>query len=168
MSLASVLRNTSFGINSYKANIIKGAKRKMERTVVLPSEHLTNLVKNRKDSILLTDEFYPPWVLRQQCINHEPHVYDFMAFVGHALPDPYDVPVIVKTLKNAHKEYKFQSQIEYQSNRNFRRDDRDELPVEDDIESDPEYMFLSDSDDDWFDEDEEDNKENNSKDKADE
>ena len=165
MSLA--LRNISLGINSYKINLIRGAKRKMERTPVLPSEHLTNLVKNRKDSVLLTDEYYPPWVLRQQCINHEPHVYDFMAFVGHALPDPYDVPVIVKTLKNANKEYKFQSQTENQSNRTFRRDDKDELPVEDDIESDPEYMFLSNSDDDWSDDDEEDNRDNN-KEKADE
>ncbi len=143
MSLFLKLKNQIFNINTYNHYVCKGAKRKMERTQVLPTEHLINITKNRRDPYIISDDFYPPWVMRNQDMQISPSHYEFFAFTGQGLPEDYDCPSIFRTLKKRGKQYKFESGIENTSKREFKIDDRDDSPPLVDYESEPEYVFSS-------------------------
>lgn len=138
---------------SYKYAYSLGAKRKMERTPVLDTEDTINIVKNRRDAILISDEYYPPWVLRQQYSLLKPHDWEFLAFTGQLLPEAYDCPIIFRTLKKQRKLYNFESSIRAHK-KEYRRDDKETETYTEEMDDPPEYVFDPEEDSDDEDEDE--------------
>ena len=101
-SLSTSLFNDNKSINSYKIQFSRGAKRKMERTLVQKTEHMINIAKNRTDPTVLTDEFYPQW-LNKMDKRFLPEHYDFYAYAGVTLPDPEDCITMFRSLKKNKK-----------------------------------------------------------------
>ena len=99
----NLLSKKTTSINQYKFQISKGAKRKTERTPVQDCDHLLNIAKDRDDSVIVTDEYYPPWLLEMTYpdaqLNSSFDNWDFMALVGQDMPTEENIIDIMRSQK---------------------------------------------------------------------
>jgi hypothetical protein len=97
--------NSKNKINYFKEQICRGAKRKTERTPVLPCDSLINIIKSRQDPVILPDEYYPPWLLNipSKRVYNRANDFELGAYMGNRLPDPEIVPGLFKFIDIARK-----------------------------------------------------------------
>ena len=114
-------------IHSFKNLNSLGAKRKIEKLVVEPSEHLINIAKNTDDVGILPDEYYPKWLHDYQernLITHNDH-FEFMACLGFGIPynqDAINWVRLNKIVHNRHLRYnKFYMASKFHSKREKQR-----------------------------------------------
>lgn len=99
-NLKQIFRKSNNLIN-YNFNISRGAKRKTERTPVLPAENLINIVKNRSDPVILTDEYYPQWLLDE--LGHEKKLlnkfyqWEYISLMGKGIPNENQVIDVLRS-----------------------------------------------------------------------
>lgn len=104
-NLAFLFKNNKNCINNFKEEICRGAKRKTERTPVLPCDSLINIIKTRQDPIILPDEYYPPWLLNlpSKRVYNRVNDYEIGACMGTNMPDPELVPGLFKFIDIARR-----------------------------------------------------------------
>lgn len=141
-SFSSVFRTKISG--SFKFDICKGAKRKVERFEVQKTEHLINIVKSRKDPILLPDKYYPQWLLPFSEFKLEPKDYDKKAYMGNDLPTPEEAVTLFRSLKRMNRYYNQERSLERYSKRELKADEKTEFPPNVHIEADEDLLFNSD------------------------
>ena len=103
INVSSVFSTKSLSILNFKYEINKGAKRKSERTPVLPAENLINIAKSRQDPIILTDEYYPKWLHDElnpeKNLINTPFQLEYMALMGMGIPNENQVLDILQKCK---------------------------------------------------------------------
>lgn len=103
------LLNSKHKLNIYSFNNLNslGAKRKIEKLVVEPSEHLINIAKNSDDVVVLPDEYYPKWLhdYSKRNLVRKLSEYEHIACLGYGIPYNQDAINWFKLTKKIYRRH---------------------------------------------------------------